>query len=114
MNGQWLLGFRSCCVQLLAVSLLQRGRFCVAAFGFAYCSFFNVLLLAVSLRRRDRFCVAAFGFAYCSFWFGCVQSMTAWVIASAHVLVAVGRRMFITDRVIATLSIRTKTSISHL
>ena len=36
------------------------------------------------------------------------------VIASAHVLVAVGRRMFITDRVIATLSIRTKTSISHL
>ena len=33
------------------------------------------------------------------------------VIASAHVLVAVGRRMFITDGVIAILSIRTKTSI---
>ena len=67
----------------------------------------NGLLLAVSLLH-------AFGFAYCSFWFGCVQSMTAWVIASAHVLVAVGRRMFITDGVIAILSIRTKTSISPL
>ena len=87
--------------RLLAVSLLS------AAGGHA-AAFCCCLLLAVTLV------VPSFGFACCSFWFGCVQSMTAWVIASAHVLVAVGRRMFITDRVIATLSIRTKTSISHL